>query len=85
MIRKFFQLKQLNNEDGSALMSVMIIGSIILVLVGAYASYQFQRNKELQAQDTRNVYNQLKTNMKTGSAQTQSISQSEQLDFSSMK
>ena len=65
-------------------MSVMIIGSILLILIGGFASYRFQRAKETQAIDTRNIYTQLKTNMKSGASETQSISKTEELDFSTL-
>lgn len=80
-----FALKQLQSEEGSALTSVMIMGAVILILVGSFASYQFQRSREIQAQDTRNVYNTLKDNMKSGAAQTQSVSKTEELDFGSLQ
>lgn len=84
-LKRLLGLKPIQNENGSALMSVMIIGTILLVLIGAFASYRFQRNKETQAQETRNVYNQLKENVKSGAAQTQSVGKSEELDFSKIQ
>jgi type II secretory pathway pseudopilin PulG len=78
-------MKRLQNEDGMTLMDTMIIAGLLLALITAFASYQFQRNKQNQAQNTINVYKQLQSNMKSGAAQTQSIGKSEQLGFDSLK
>jgi type II secretory pathway pseudopilin PulG len=73
------------NQDGMTLMDTMIIAGLLLAMITAFASYQFQRNKENQARDTLNVYKQLQSNMKSGATQTQSIGKSEELDFDHIK
>jgi type II secretory pathway pseudopilin PulG len=78
-------LKKLDNEDGMTLLDTMIIAGILLIMITALAGYQFQRSKQNQAKDTLNVYKQLQSNMKSGSAQTQSIGKSEELGFDTIK
>ena len=66
-------------------MEVMVLGSILLVLIVSFAAYQFQQNKARMARETVNAYKQLGTNTQNRAAQPQSISKSEELDFSKMK
>ena len=73
------------NEEGMTLLDTMIIAGILLVMITAFAAYQFQRAKENQARDTLNVYKQLQSNMKSGATQTQSIGKSEELGFDTIK
>ena len=78
-------IKSLKNESGFGMMDVMIVGAILLILVGSYATFQFQRSKAQKAQDTRNVYNQLKSNLESGAAQAQALQKSEQLTLDQIK
>jgi Tfp pilus assembly protein PilV len=73
--------KLLTNEVGMTLLDTMIIAGLLLMMITAFAAYQFQRSKENQARDTLNVYKQIQTNMKNGATQTQSIGKSEELGF----
>ena len=73
------------NEAGMTLLDTMIIGGILLVMITAFAAYQFQKSKQNQARDTLNVYKQLQSNMKSGATQTQSIGKSEELSFDKLQ
>jgi len=72
------------NEEGMTLLDTMIIASILLIMITALASWQFQQAKQNRAQNALNLYKQLQTNLNSGAGQIQSVGKSEQLGFDSL-
>jgi type II secretory pathway pseudopilin PulG len=72
------------NEEGMTLLDTMIIASILLIMITALASWQFQQAKQNRAQNALNLYQQLQTNLNSGAGQIQSVGKSEQLGFDSL-
>lgn len=75
--------KRLKNIDGFTMMDVMIISGILLTMIASFSAYQFSRNKELKAQEARTNVNQVKENVRSSAVQAHSLSNSEELQFTS--
>ena len=75
--------KLLHNEDGSALVMVLIIGAILLALIGTYASFMYHSKRANKAQENRKDFSQIQAGVSAATGQIESVSGSEQLQFSS--
>ena len=75
-----YSIKKLN-ENGMTLLDTMIVAGILLVMITAFASYQFQRNKANQFNNSSNVFKQIQSNVKASASDSQSLQKSEELGF----
>lgn len=75
MFRKYF------NQNGFTLIEALILAGLLGVLITTFASYQYQRNKQNKARETRNEYTQLQNNLKSSIGQTESLTQAEDREY----
>lgn len=73
--------KILSSEEGFTLMELMIVGGILSVLMLAFTGYMYQQVKQGKNQEAKQTYTQLKTGVLEASSQSESLSQSENLQF----
>ncbi|MBC7398255.1 MAG: hypothetical protein H7333_12505 [Bdellovibrionales bacterium] len=77
--------RTLTNQLGFTLTDTMMIAGLILFMISAFASYRFQQEKAAKAQETRNIYAQLRNNLKSGASQSQALSKTEELGYTEIK
>ena len=72
------------SEQGFTLVEMMVVGSILSVLMLAFTGYMYQQSKISKAAETKQSFNQLKANVLNASAQAETLSSSEILQFSNL-
>jgi prepilin-type N-terminal cleavage/methylation domain-containing protein len=76
--------KRLSNQNGFTLVEMMIVGAVLAVLMLAFSAYMFQQAKQNKMAETKQTYTQLKANVLNASSQTDSLSASENMQFSDL-
>jgi prepilin-type N-terminal cleavage/methylation domain-containing protein len=76
--------KALSNQSGFTLIEMMIVGGILSVLMLAFSGYMFQQAKQNKVAEAKQSYTQLKANVLSASAQADSLSSSETMQFNSL-
>ena len=77
--------KRLLNSDGFTLTEVMVLGSIFLVALVSFATYQYQQEKARKAREAKSNLKTFVRQAKEKTIQPQAISRSEELDLSKME
>ena len=76
-------MKKVIGNEGFTLLETMIIAGLLLALIAAFSTYQFQRSREEKARNTRATLNQLQSNIQNQAVQGQSIQKTEEAQFPS--
>ncbi len=75
--------KVLSNK-GFTLVEMMVVAGILSVLMLGFTGYMFQQAKQNKVAEAKQSYTQLKSNVLNASAQPETLSSSETMQFSEL-
>jgi cytochrome c-type biogenesis protein CcmH/NrfG len=79
-----FKSTVLKNENGSAMMMVLIIAAMIAVMVSLMSSKNYQAAQATKAANQQTSYNQLKSFTQHTAGQLDAVSQTESMQFNTL-